>query len=179
MKKVFALLTLCSFFLVLFISPYMALSQISDAIKTGNDNKFYSFLDMPSIKSNVTDRVKRQVLEKNPTIAQGEGIVNKAQRLILLNSINYSVDWLLTADNIHLFFKQAQLNKKEETNDLKMTYSYIGFNRFSVNYQINGNDNHIVLERHNLIFWKISDIIFPIDPDIFKSVSPKKNMFTP
>lgn len=166
MKKLFAVFFVISIILMYFISPYLALYQIEQSVREKNLNKTMYFVDIDRTRENLKERMVKETVLKN-TNPNASAIVNQAKALVITKSVNYVVDLTFTPENIKIFLNQMILNKREKTNDVGVAYYYEDMNTFNIMYIINKNEHIIKLSREKLFFWKITDIVFPLDATLF------------
>ncbi len=154
----------CSF--VVYISPYVALSNLMKA--AGDEKKEYviaHFMDERQIKQNIIHRYNIELFGGLDT----ESIIpeKRAEKIAIEESIKYGVDAIIDPESIsNLFFAIKNKNIHSEQK-IDVFYTYDGFNTFRIFVKFENKIQEIVLDRYNLIFWKITDIIFPIDYNLF------------
>lgn len=151
--------------LLLYASPYMALNQLFKA--AGDDSKhgiIAHFTDKESIKQNILKRYNIALFFGLDTEAIAPE--KRAEKVAIEESVKYAVNILVNEESISDLFV-ALKNKKLGDQAIDVIYTYDGFNEFKIFVKKDKVQQEIVFTRYNLMFWKITDIKFPINPNEF------------
>lgn len=166
MKKLVFFAALFAFVVLFVFSPYLAIFQLNDSIKNNNLTKMAKIIDLPVVKTNVAERFKTELIQKNPELSgKPNDIVTTAKILVLSKSVDYVVNMLITPENIRTVFNELPKQQNSD-NKIKVSYAYVGMNQFNIDYNLNNNNHTIVLERESLFFWRVKDIVFKLDPTL-------------
>lgn len=168
-SKIFKLSLVVAFLfavsLLLYVSPYMALNQLFKAAGDSSKHHIIShFTDKEAIKHNILKRYNITLFFGLDTEAIAPE--KQAEKVAIEESIKYAVNLLITDENISELVL-ALKNKKLDDMPIDVIYTYDGFNEFKIFVKKDKVEQEIIFTRYNLMFWKITDIKFPIDPQQF------------
>lgn len=167
LKIAFFITFLFSIAFILYVSPYIAINNL---IKVAGDETKYGvvahFMSKDEIKQNIINRYKLAFFAGLPT----EDFIpeKRAEKEAIEESIEYAVDALIDEESIsNLFFAIKNKGIKETNVKIETIYLYDGFSKFKVFFKFEGKTQEIVFSRYGLVFWHITDLVFPIDYNMF------------
>ncbi|MDC7711811.1 DUF2939 domain-containing protein [Vogesella indigofera] len=154
-----------------YYTPYLAIQGMQNAAQERNATKLASYVDFPVVKENLKTELNGQMLQKlqgNPFAAVGVVFAGAL--------VNTMVDVIVSPQGLAMMMRgekplpaasaeatdsstQEQANEKVET---KMGYD--GLSQFTVKvYQRDKPDQaiNLVLQRHNLVSWQLTEIRLP------------------
>lgn len=160
-RKISLLIFGLAIFFWLYVSPYIALNNLFMAMKEEKISMLNYFVEPVTVELNIYNRYK-QNLFGNVDESTLDSSAIKSKR-IMENSIKFGIDVIVEPENIAVLIESLRKGKTPDDKPLKSSYDYEGFNRFVINFEVDGKKQQVVFSRRYLFTWVITDLVFPTE----------------
>lgn len=160
-RKITAIVFVFAIAFGLYISPYIALHNLFMSIKDEKISVLNHFVEPMTVESNIYNRYA-QNLFGNVDESTLDSNAIKSKR-IMENSIKFGIDVIVEPENIAVLIEALRIGKTPDGQKLHSSYDYEGFNRFVINFEVEGKKQQVVFSRRYLLTWVITDLVFPTD----------------
>ena len=164
-KRISLLVIFLSVGFMMYFSPYIAIHNLYASVESQDVKSLSKFINYSTIEKNIFERYKKNMFGdvKDEDISQDK--VNKLK--IIEESLKYGIDILIEPENLEVLLNALRLEKTPADIKFNVVYRYIDMNTFEASFVLDGKPQQIIFKRNSLILWKIEDIIFPVDFNLF------------
>lgn len=161
LKKISIVVFIAAISFALYVSPYLALHNLFMSIKDEKISMLNYFVEPVTVETNIYNRYS-QTLFGNVDESTLDSNAIKSKR-IMENSIKFGIDVIVEPENIAVLIESLRIGKTPDGKRLHSSYDYEGFNRFVINFEVDGKPQQVVFSRRYLFTWIITDLVFPTD----------------
>lgn len=144
------------FSIFIYLTPYFFFNNILK--ESINERPIMQHVNEREVEYNIFNRYKNNLFSDISVDTLIEDQLKKKE--IIESKLIYGIDILIEEENLVYLFKSIKNSKTEAGYDVKIETYYSDFNTFNVDVKIDNITQTIKFTRNNLIFWKMTDLIF-------------------